>query len=191
MANLFDSTNYPTSEPKTLIVGDRWVWSRTLSDYPTSDYALSYHCRREGDGLNSSAIAINATVSGGDFIIEVGQATTQTYQPGRYHWQAYITRNSDGERITYTNGLFVLKNNLANDISDPQSHARICLANINAVLENRATKDQESYSIGGRALSRTPLPELMKFKKYYLAEIEKERRRHGKSGKILTRFVGR
>jgi len=48
MANLFDASNYPSQEPETLVVGDRWVWQRPdlVTDYPTDQYALTYEFHR-------------------------------------------------------------------------------------------------------------------------------------------------
>ena len=44
MSNLFDSSNFPTTEPVELQLGDFWAWKRTdlSTDYPTAAYALSY-----------------------------------------------------------------------------------------------------------------------------------------------------
>jgi hypothetical protein len=40
MANLFDRANYPTQEPDTLVIGDRWMWRRPdlASIYDPSEY---------------------------------------------------------------------------------------------------------------------------------------------------------
>ena len=50
MTNLFDSSNYTTTEPETLTLGDRWVWKREDlgSDYAPASYALSYNVRLQG-----------------------------------------------------------------------------------------------------------------------------------------------
>ena len=53
MGNLFDSNNYPQTEPSTLVAGDRWAWKRTDlgSDYPPASYTLAYEARLEGTGV--------------------------------------------------------------------------------------------------------------------------------------------
>ena len=64
-----------------------------------------------------------------------------------------------------------------------------------AVIEKRATKDQESYSLNGRSLTRTSVEELQRLKNNYQAmynaEVRRERIKNGlgHSGKIKTRFV--
>lgn len=194
MSNLFDSANYPTSEPAELVAGDRWTWIRDDLgvDYAPASYALTYSARLEGTG--ATEISITASESGSDYVIEVAAATTAAYTVGVYHWQAYITRSSDSERVTVDSGTFEVIADRDNATTDPRSHVKITLEAIEAVIESRATKDQESYSIGGRSLSRTPLKDLIMFRDKYAAlyakEVKAERIANGQghSGRILVRF---
>ena len=55
---------------------------------------------------------------------------------------------------------------------DARTHARIVLDAIEAVIENRASKDQERYMIAGRELWRTPIPMLLKLRQTYRAEVK-------------------
>ena len=74
------------------------------------------------------------------------------------------------------------------------THATRVLAAIEAVLERRATKDQESYTIDGRSLSRTPISELLLLRNLYRREVQLEAQAENvAAGKangrmILTRF---
>ena len=76
MADLFDSANYPTTEPEVLTIGDRWVWKRTDigSTYAPSSYALSYRARLLGAG--STNFSFVASESGTDYLIEIASSTT-------------------------------------------------------------------------------------------------------------------
>ena len=193
MANLFDSANYPQREPLALVIADRWAWKRDdLGDYPAASYTLKYACRLEAAG--STEIEITATANGTAFKVEVAAATTATYTTGIYHWQAYITRNSDSERVTVDTGTFEIRANRDLATGDPRGHYKIVLDNIEAVIEKRATKDQESYSINGRSLTRTSLDELVRlrdtYRAKYLTELNRERARKGLGhrGRLLTRF---
>ena len=193
MANLFDNSEYPQREPLAFIAGDRWSWKRLdLAPY-SSGYALTYSARREADG--GEEITITASISGTDFIVEIPSATTAAYPPGVYHWQAYITRASDSQRITIDSGTFDVSPNRDLATSDPRSHNKKVLDSIMAVIEKRATKDQESYSLNGRSLTRTSVEELQRLKNNYQAmynaEVRRERIKNGlgHSGKIKTRFV--
>ena len=193
MANLFDSTNYPETEPAKIISGDRAAWKRTDlgTDYAPASYSLKYSARLEGSGATS--IDITASESGSDYIIEVGQSVSTTYTAGTYHWQAYIIRTSDNERLTVDSGTWEIISNRDAATSDPRNHIKIVLDNIEAVLEGRSSKDQENYSIQGRSLSRTPIPDLMvlrdRYKAMYVQEKRAERIKNnlGHSGIIKVR----
>lgn len=176
MANLFDSSNYPETEPAQFIAGDRITWKRTDlgADYAPASYSLKYSARLENSG--ATEIEITASESGSDYIVEVGQSTSASYKAGVYHWQAYITRTSDAERITIDSGTWEIKPNRDTTASDPRSHAKIVLEAIEKVIEGRATKDQENYSIQGRSLSRTPIPDLLALRSFYKAEVVRDQR---------------
>ena len=176
MANLFDSSNYPETEPAQFTAGDRITWKRTDlgADYAPASYALKYSARLENSG--ATEIEITASESGSDYIVEVGQSTSASYKAGVYHWQAYITRTSDSERITIDSGTWEIKPNRDTTASDPRSHAKIVLEAIEKVIEGRATKDKENYSIQGRSLSRTPIPDLLALRSFYKAEVVRDQR---------------
>jgi hypothetical protein len=176
MANLFDNSNYPETEPAKIISGDRAAWKRTDlgTDYAPASYSLKYSARLEGSGATS--FDITASESGSDYIIEVGQSVSTAYTAGTYHWQAYIIRTSDNERLTVDSGTWEIISNRDAATSDPRNHIKIVLDNIEAVLEGRSSKDQENYSIQGRSLSRTPIPDLMVLRDRYKAMHVQEKR---------------
>lgn len=176
--NLFDTANYPTTEPTELVVGDRWQWKRTdlATDYPPALYALSYSLRLEG--TNAAEIKITASESGNDYIVEVAHTSTGAHTPGRYHWQAYITRTSDSARVVIGSGIVTLKPNRANDAADPRTHARKCLDSIEAALEAFAGNTVQSYTIttgtGSRSVTHRDTPELLRMLNYYKAQVWRE-----------------
>lgn len=193
MANKF--TDIPTTEPAELIAGDLWTWKRTDlgSDYLNSLYTLTYKLRPEG-ATTGTTLTITATASGADYLVSVAAATTAGYAAGEYNWSAFITRDSDSERFQVDYGTLTVKPDLAVATTDPRSHAKITLDALESVIEDRATKDQMSYSIGGRSLSRMSVDDLLKFRNTYRAEVKKEdraeARRNGKGnkGRVLVRF---
>lgn len=192
MGNLFDSTNYPDGEPGRLVVGDRWLWKRADLgvDYPPASYALTYSLRLESAGTE---IEITASESGGDYLVEVASATTAAYTAGKYRWQAYITRSSDSQRITIGTGWVEVVANRDAATGDPRTHARIVLAAIEAVIEGKATKDQQSYSVEGVSLSRYAWPELVALRARYRDEVAREdaaeRRAAGKPSRRKIRAM--
>ncbi len=193
MANMFDSANYAETEPTTFIVGDRLAWKRTDlgTDYAPASYALQYSARLES---TATEITITAGESGSDYVVEVAAATTAVYTAGIYHWQAYIVRSSDSERITVDSGTFEVKANRDAAATDPRGHVKKVLDAIEAIIEKRASKDQESYSIQGRSLGRTPIADLILLRDRYRAEYVREQRAErirnglGHSGIVKVRF---
>lgn len=169
MANKFDSTNYPTIEPAEIIAGDFTAWDKTSleTDYPSASYTLKYSARLES-GTNELEITANS------HIVELSSAITLAYTVGLYHWQAYIIRNSDSARITLGTGVFEVVADNDTSTQDQRSHAKKVIDAIEAVIEKRATKDQENYSINGRSLQRTPITDLLTLRDRYKSELAKE-----------------
>ena len=194
MADLFDSTNYPTTEPEILVVGDRWVWKRTDlgTDYAPSSYALSYRARLLGSG--STNFSFVASESGTDYIIEIASSTTTNYTPGTYAWNMYITRSSDSERIALDSGKFEVKANLVTSEDDPRTHAAKMCDYLEATQESLAQKLTSSYSITDRSNTLRSMDEISAQLNYYKAvfnrEIMKDRAKSGRrtGQNILVRF---
>lgn len=69
---------------------------------------------------------------------------------------------------------------------DLRGHAQRVLDAIEAVIEKRATKDQESYTIAGRSLSKTPISELLKLRDAYKEEVKTNGRKLPRA--VLTKF---
>jgi hypothetical protein len=192
LANKFDRDNYPAQEPYQLQLGDRWVWKREdlSDDYPTNAYALSYEFNIV-DGSTHTNFTISATEVSDVYYVEVGSSTTANYTKGNYQWFAYITRSSDSERIMIDDGFLEVIDNYATTTSDIRSHAKVVLDAIEAVIENRATIDQQSMSIAGRSLSRMSIDDLLNFrnqyKNEYLRELKKARVKNGSSSGSVIR----
>jgi|TARA_Y100000289_G_scaffold11398_1_gene10523 hypothetical protein len=181
MSNLFDRVNYPVQEPDTIVIGDRLVWRRDdlANTYPIGSYALTYEFHEDSGGGGSHKFTITATEAEDTYFIEVASSTTASYTDGDFIWNAFITRSSDSQRIRVDTGRTTVVKNLANTNADLRSHAKKVLDAVQAVLENRASVDQASFSIAGRSLSRMSIDELLsfrdKYKAEYLQEIKKAR----------------
>jgi hypothetical protein len=194
LANLFDTDNVPTTEPATIVAGDLLQWKRTDlgTDYANGSYTLSYKARLEGTG--STVITITASASGDDFLVSVGQSTTASYTAGDYRWQAYITRNSDSERLTIDSGTFEVAANRSASTADPRSHAKTMLDKLESILEGRADGDVAAYSINGRSLTKLDITDLLmwrdRYRADYLREVHRERALNGTAtgSTVVARF---
>ncbi len=56
------------------------------------------------------------------------------------------------------------------------SHATIMVTRIEALLEGRALADVDSYEIAGRSMRKMAVPELLKWRNFYRAEVKAEAR---------------
>ena len=184
MADLFDSTNYPTTEPEILTIGDRWVWKRTDigSDYAPSSYALSYRARLLGSG--STNFSFVASESGTDYLVEISSSTTANYTAGIYSWSMYITRSSDSERFALDTGKFEVKSNLVTSESDPRSHAAKMVDHLESTLESLAQKLTTAYSISDRSSTLRSMEEVSTQLNFHRAiynrEVMKDRAKSGR-----------
>lgn len=180
----------PVNEPFEVTAGDLVEWRREdLDDYPATTWTLTYALRS-----TSSKIDITASASGSYFYVSVAAATSAAWHPGAYQWQAYVTNGS--ERHVVDSGRLVVNENLAALARfDDRTHARKVLDAIQAVIEKRATLDQQSITIAGRQLDRTPLPDLLALHSRYsnmvAGEVAEERLRNGlpsTGGRVQVRF---
>lgn len=159
----------PTIEPAAVTAGDTVTWSRSLADYPASSgWTLAYALRNAAEQID-----ITATASGADHLVSVPAATSRAWKPGVYGWGAYVTNGAD--RFEVARGSIVVRPNLQQATPlDSRSHARKVLDAIEAVIEGRASRDQEEYTIGDRSLKRTPITELLRLRSIYRAEVARE-----------------
>lgn len=182
-----------TQEPTTVVAGDTVEWKRLLDDYrPEDGWTLTYEIVGPSADLGSFAAADNGD---GYHLVEISAATTAAWSAGAVTWGAYVSKS--GKRYQVDTGRLVIEPDLAQATThDGRSHARKTLEAIEAVIERRATKDQMGYSVEGRALSRTPIPDLLQLRKDYQAMVDAEDRKaardNGKTGtnKVLSQFGG-
>ncbi len=182
----------PTNEPLKLRIGETWKWRREdlSADYPAPTWTLKYRFKNATHGFE-----IVATADGVNFAVSVAMGTTASYTTGRYSWVAYAETASERYQVD-TGTLEVLPSFAASPTStlDGRTHARKALEAIEAVIEGRATLDQEEYQLQGRSLKRTPLPELIKFRDLYRSEVKAEEAAEriqngmGGRGRLSVRF---
>lgn len=176
-----------TNEPLEQRAGITWEWERTLSDFPASSWTLKYWFKKSGSsGANFS---IQATASGDKHVVLVAAVTTAAYTAGDYTWVAVATSGAESREADSGTLTLLPRYDAAANLDD-RSHARKVLDAIEAVIEGRASKDQEEYTIGTRSLKHTPLADIVKFRGQYKAEVQREvleeAARNGKGGGRLV-----
>ncbi len=142
----------------------------TLTAYPAPDWSLSVYLR------GPAAIDLTATPDAPQHVLSETPATTASWAAGTYWFVARVTDGDDLHDVE--EGQLEIKADLSaiTGTHDGRSHSKRVLDALEAVIEGRASIDQSSYKINNRELSRTPIPELIALRKYYRAEVLRERR---------------
>lgn len=180
----------PAYEPQTLIIGDTAAWRKSFSAYPAGTWVLSYTIAN-GNNTYTLASGAEVTADGTGFAVNIPAEVTDAFAAGEYYYRGRVT---DGITVkTVSEG--TLRITATNSVYDELLHVATTLAAIEAVIQGRASKDQEEYSIKDRSLKRTPISELLELKKHYKAEKnrlsreDRVRRGLGSGNAIRTRFV--
>lgn len=158
----------------------------TLTAFPAPDWSLTLIMRGPGK------LDLVSVADGASHQIEVSAAETSAWAPG-FYWYELRAQSADDVQLVEEGRTTVLRDLASADASfDERSHAEKVLAAIEAVIENRATVDQQSYQINNRQLTRTPLADLLKLRAVYLAQVRsakaKKRGRSLTGRRLLTEF---
>lgn len=168
----------------TLVAGDTLEFLTSVDEYPPAD-GWTFKIRIAPRAVGATPITLTATTSGTEYLIQVAPATTANWTAGNYSWTSWVEKA--GARYTVESGtLEILANPATATSSDLRSHARVVLEAIEAVIEGRATKDQEEYTIGQRSLKRTPITDLLALRDKYRAEVFAEEQAESGAGSRLV-----
>lgn len=168
-----------TELPQRITVGDTVTWDETLTQYPASDsWVLSYNFTSPIAQFSSS----HAIVDVDNHRITID---TTELDPGRYQYTKKVTDSS--ETFTIERGEVEVVPDFSADTSgvDRRQYAEIALEAIEAMLAGKASKDQTSYSLNGRALSRYSPAELNEWRATLRVEVRdiREKARRASGGK--------
>lgn len=156
--------------PRRITIGDTITWDETLSDFPASaSWVVSYNFTSK-DGQFSSAHA----AAGDDHRITID---TISLDEGHYDWTKKVTDGTS--TFTLEAGILDVDPDLSADDAavDRRSYSAIALESIEALLLGKATKDQTSYSLNGRALSRYSIDELNEWRAQLRVAVRDERQK--------------
>ena len=177
----------PSTEPAIVRAGQTIQWTKSLSDYPATEYVLKYYL--SGPALiDLSASAYNTT----DHLISVSAATSAGWGYGLYEWTAYAEKGSGPTLEKY----FLWSGKLLVKTAEGKSFARTMLDQIEAILEGRATSktlDQVQKNLGSNSISKDPellMKARAQFRNEYQTELAWEQTvQGGASGsRVLMRF---
>jgi len=167
-----------TELPRRITIGDTVTWDESLSDFPASaSWVLTYNFTSPVEQFASTHAAV-----GDDHRVTID---TTSLDVGRYQYTKKITDTS--ETFTLESGEIEVLPDLSADTTgvDRREYAEIALEAIEAMLAGKATKDQTSYSLNGRALSRYSPSELNEWRASLRVEVRdiRARARRASGGK--------
>lgn len=175
------------SEPDHIVAGDTVAWLRELPEYPASDgWSLEYYFRGQ-----AGSFQVTATAEGDAHRVEVAPGTSAGWAPGTYVWQAFATKTGARHRVDSGELVVEIDFTQVSGAYDPRSHAEKMVEAIEALMERRATTDQQSYKLpDGRELQRLGLADLNAWHKRYRQIVANEKRsKRLKDGGQLTGMI--
>ena len=92
-------------EPEKLTAGVTWKWKKTHSDYPASEWTLTYYLRKDGATATSST----GTADEDSFLVTVAASTTSSYAAGVYDFIGVVSKAAE-KFIVFDGVLEVLSN---------------------------------------------------------------------------------
>jgi hypothetical protein len=155
-------------EPTSLHAGDSVSWERSAPAYPAS---VGWSLRYVFTGPANHQVD---AIGGEPYRVELSAGATATWAPGLYRWVVLAIKGD--ERKTLAQGRIEVSPNLETaEPLDVRSHAERMLDLIEAALEKRIPKDQQSYEIDGLRLDRIPVERLNALRLQYRREIQRAR----------------
>lgn len=163
------SAPVPTTVPGEIPAGTTIKFSRSFSAYPAGE-GWSYSIHLAGPGILTKA----AASSGDLFLVTITATDSAALPPGNYRYVERATK--DGETYQVGIGQIMVTPDLAQATAGSAlTMAEKNLAAIDAVLQNRITKDVESYSIAGRSVVKIPLAELTRLRGVWAGIVYQQR----------------
>ena len=163
--------------PEKFTAGTTFSQLVTLTAYPAPEWGLVLILR------GPMGIDLAGVAEGAQHRLAASAAITAEWHPGVYWWAARASRGA--EVVQVDEGQISIGADIA-AISEPhdgRSHPEKVLQAIEAVIEGRATVDQQKYTINNRELWRTPIADLLLLRSRYRDEVRREQqaRRGGQS----------
>ncbi|WP_299947750.1 hypothetical protein [uncultured Microbulbifer sp.] len=174
-------------EPRKLIAGDSVSWNRTLSGYlPSDGWTLSYRLV----SLNNS-YEISSSGNGNEHRVALTGTDTENWVEGEYSLVAWVSKGDD--RHTISQARVRVMPNPASANYDPRSFNEKVLAELEKLLQGKASKDRQTVTVDGQTIGRYTWPELMQAEKFYRGRVNRHRRRQRekRTGRTSNRVLVR
>lgn len=170
-----------------LVVGDSLNVLNTFAEFPASS-GWTLKTRFTPLSPTGTAILLTAVAESDSYRTTASSNTTATWQAGDYSVAQWVEKV--GQRITAASGIIKLLADPATAAAgtDTRSHLEKVIANIEAMLEGKAAKDVQEYSIGDRSLKKMTVAELISWRDKYKFQLAREQS-SSKTGKQFGRKI--
>jgi hypothetical protein len=172
--------------PTSLVAGDTWAWTETLTDYPASAWTATWYFQNEG-----GAFWVAGAADGDVHTASAAASVTAARKPGSYFWRLTVEQSDGGspeviERRTVGEGWTTVQPNPAKGGAiDHRSTAQIMLDNVEAYLRDPSNLTASQVSYKGRQLSRWNRADLIQERNQLREEV---RRESGAPSRLKVRF---
>lgn len=178
--------------PDTIKKGDSLNLDIESTDYTDTD-GFSVNVYITGPSGTPVPYSYSTTLKTGStniYELRVTPTLTNGYQAGLFSYAFVATDGTD--QHTFEEGTFTVEERADFlTTTDFRTHNQIVLDNIKAVIEQRATQDQKSYTINGRTLERMDIGALLDLKRYYEDLVKQEQGRTRNKLKTVMSISGR
>lgn len=158
--------------PSLIQAGDSLLFKIANSDFLASDWELSYSFRGAGGQID-----FTATNDSNDHLVSVGADVTVGWLAGDYKGAARFTKRTDStQAITWWRGSLTVNADMVTTPSgqDTRSWAKRCLDAVEAVLQNKASKDVLNTTIAGQSIGRMAPEQLLALRDRFFTLYQQE-----------------
>lgn len=169
------SLSIPRDEPNKFTSGDYVQWSKSLSDFPSTSYRLTYQFRGPKEFQTNAA-----NYQTNDFLITLPTSETANIEEGKYSIAAYVTDYATGQLRYSVRPRFPY----LEVKPDPSNYAQGAVTNLSwaaktlPVVEDTITKltsrQVSTASVNGQSYSIQNINELVKLRNRLREEIRSE-----------------
>lgn len=164
MKDPFDLTDVPKVEP-TMFIGSTTVyWSQ---EWPFTDSNIQYLIQNIKDMKTTKTLTGTAIDGGYRFMLD--DAAFADLAKGDLRWTKQAVRTSDSAVTPIGSGSM----KFFDADQDRRTHSEIMVTKLQSLIEGRADHDVDSYSIGSRSITKMSIEELIKWRDYYRAEVQR------------------
>lgn len=151
--------------PTRIHAGDTLAFNDEVYNYSSKDSWLIRYVLVTG--INK--YQFDSTANHGRHDFYVSASTTSKWVSDSYKWAAYAVSGDD--RHTIATGTIEVLPDLTASAADQRHHVERMLKAIEAMLEGKASIDQQTYSVNGRSVGRYTFEELIVLRDKYKGEL--------------------